>query len=326
MDLSDFAADVLASIDEEKDTGPLYGESPTPKEQHSDDDETYDLKQWAVLGSGQYKAVGTTVKKLPPGMWTYNFTPNGLIFIQRPINVDELLKFPNSVSEKVLHEISEFWTRAKYFKKYGFLHRRGYLFYGPQGGGKSCLVQLIVADIISRGGLVLICENNPANVDAVLQTFRVVEPDRPLICLFEDIDAIIKSYGEANLLSLLDGENQINTVINLATTNYPELLPKRIVSRPRRFDRIIKIENPNAEIRRVYFKERLKIKDVELDKWVEASDGWSFAACAELVISVKCLGNSWEDTLKALDAIKDGKYSSEEFREGPVGFGAATKT
>jgi hypothetical protein len=55
-------------------------------------------------------------------------------------------------------------------------------------------------------------------------------------------------------------------------------------------------------------------------KWVTITDGLSFAALAELVISVTCLGNSLEDTVRVLRTLDDQHPSSREF-ERPGGMG-----
>jgi len=143
--------------------------------------------------------------------------------------------------------------------------------------------------------------------------------------MFEDIDAIIEIHGDSELLQWLDGSHQINKVINIATTNYPERLDRRIVSRPRRFDRIIKIEAPAATIREVYLAKKLPdLVAADLAKWVKVTEGLSFAAMAELVISVACLGNSLEETVEVLRSLDDQHPSSREFeRTGTMGFSAA---
>ena len=118
-----------------------------------------------------------------------------------------------------------------------------------------------------------------------MEVFRKIEPDRPVVCLFEDIDAIIETHGDSELLQWLDGSHQINKVINIATTNYPERLDRRIVSRPRRFDRIIKIESPTAAIRETYLSRKLPdlAANGQLAHWVTMTEGLSFAALAELL-------------------------------------------
>ena len=111
--------------------------------------------------------------------------------------------------------------------------------------GKTCLVQQIITNIVNTDGLVFQCTNHPAVFNDGLAQFRKVEPDRPIVCLFEDIDAIISEHGEDEILQLLDGESAIDKCLNIATTNYPENLDRRLVARPRRFDRVIQIGMPS---------------------------------------------------------------------------------
>jgi hypothetical protein len=318
MDPSDFGSDSKSpytgdqkNLHEAPSCAEACGSS--PKEE--DPRRNYNKEQWAVLGSGTYRAVGKSLAKLPPAMYSLDSDNAGNLFVKKPIEVDSLLRFPNSVADDILSEIDTFWGEecTKAFAYYGYLHRRGYLLYGPQGGGKTCACQLIIADIIKRGGLVILANGSPAHTSSCLLEFREIEPDRPIVCLFEEMEAIISRHGEADILSLLDGENQISRVINISTTNFPELLPQRIISRPRRFDRVIKLGFPPASHRQIYFTHKLKIKENEVEAWVKATDGFSFAACAELVISVKCLGNDFDETIEVLSKLSRGKASSEEF-------------
>jgi len=261
--------------------------------------------QWAYAGPDIFSPVGSTSPKLPRGIYSVVITQQGVLFMKKTICVDDLLSFPDSVSDKILKEITKFWERGNLFEKHGFLHRRGYLLYGPAGSGKSCLLHQIINNIASLNGVVFICDTNPSSFNVGLTSFRQVEPERPVICVFEDIDAIVQHYGEDDLLSLLDGENQINKVLNIATTNYPKKLDGRLIARPRRFDRVIKIGMPTSEIRKIYFKEKLHLENNNLDKWVKETEGLSFAAMAELVISVCCFENDFVETVKILKTMME---------------------
>ena len=230
------------------------------------------------------------------------------------VNVDDLIEFPDSVSDKIIKEIEDFWNKSKAFEKYGFLHRRGYLLYGPAGGGKTSLVQQIIKKIIDRKGLVFICDNPPTLASA-LSVFREIEPNRNIICIFEDIDSIIDSSGEDVILSILDGEMQVDKVLNIATTNYPENLDRRLVGRPRRFDRVIKIGMPNAAVRGLYFSTKLSISNDEINNWVKKTEGFSFAAMAELVISVKCLDHDLNEAIETLRDLLDANPKSSDDRK-----------
>lgn len=278
--------------------------------------------QWSIVSSGKYLASSLTIKTLRSGVYTFRDSSIGILICENPLNTDELISFPDSVSDNIEKEVDIFWNMGEPFKKYGFLHRRGYLLYGPAGSGKSCLVQRIIKNVINRKGIVFICSGSPRIASDGLKIFREVEPDRGIVCVFEDIDAIVSNWGESDVLMLLDGENQVDKVINIATTNYPERLDKRIVARPRRFDRVIKIDMPNEKIRMVYFKNKLGVNGEDLDKWVERTKGFSFASLCELVISVKCLGNNFEESIIRLKEITTIKRSSVEYDSNKIGFDA----
>jgi AAA+ superfamily predicted ATPase len=283
------------------------------------------LVQWAVCGPHTYKPVSSTFPKLASGVYSVAVSQyHGIIYQKKQICVDDLLRFPDSLSDKVLNEITTFWGKGEKFSEHGFLHRRGYLLHGPAGSGKTCLVQQIVADIVKDDGLVFQCTNHPAVFNDGLSQFRKVEPHRPVVCLFEDIDAIVDEHGEDEILTLLDGENQIDRVLNIATTNYPEKLDKRLVARPRRFDRVIEVGMPSPDVRKMYFNKKLKVSDTELDKWVAASNGFSFAACAELVISVCCFEKEFEEAVEILTQMMSAQLSSRKYEtdERGVGFAA----
>lgn len=324
MDLSDFGTDCTNSSRPNHDNH-LYNPHGYYPNQNGDGGGGIRPIQWKIVQSGLFEACGNTARMLPSGAFGCVLNQFGEPqFLHRDLQVDDLIDFANSLPAQILNEIESFWSLGDTFSRYGYLHRRGYLLYGPQGAGKSSVVHQVVHRIIKAGHIAVFCEH-PGILTRAMELFRKVEPDRPLVCLFEDIDAIIEMHGDSELLQWLDGSHQINKVINIATTNYPERLDRRIVSRPRRFDRIIKIESPSGSIRKAYLSRKLPELEAkgELDRWVELTNGLSFAAMAELVISVACLGNGLEETIRLLKALDDSIPSSKEFdRPGGMGFGA----
>lgn len=296
-----------------------------PMESKSKDDYAT-LCQYTFTGDKSWMAVSKTVNSLPAGCYKISCDRNGdSVFELTELNVDELLYFPDSQSDEILQEIDNFWGKGELFKKHGFLHRRGYMLYGPPGGGKTCIVQQIMKNVIDKGGIVFMC-HNPERLINGIHIFRDVEPDRKVVCIFEDIDSIIDEWNDEEILSMLDGEDQIDKVLNLATTNYPEKLDSRIVARPRRFDRVILVRMPNESVRRLYFKEKLNIENDELDIWVEATEDFSFAAMAELVISVKCLGHDFEFAVERIKDIMDVEKHSRDYKgSGGTSFGFGCK-
>ena len=179
----------------------------------------------------------------------------------------------------------------------------------------------VIQDVVQRDGVVLLC-GAPAVLTRGLVVLRRIEPLWPVVCVLEDIDAIVAAHGDEEMLSLLDGESQVDHVLNVATTNYPEQLDRRFVARPRRFDRVVRIDAADKLTRRSYLAAKLPGADAaELERWVRATEGLSLAALTEAVISVRCLGNGFEETIALLRRMGTGRASSREFAAG-AGFAA----
>lgn len=264
-----------------------------------------DTTQWAVLGNGVFRPCSVTTPALPSGVYGVDMDNVGLYLVRRKIITDDLIVLPDTASERVLTALQVFWDAKSKFADKGQLFKRGVMLWGPPGSGKTCTLMLLTHDIINRDGIVIL-PSAPELTTKALQFVRQIEPERPLICVLEDIDEIISQHGEHALLALLDGETQIDNVVFVATTNYPERLDQRLVNRPSRFDEIIKIDMPSAEARRVYFRARLnkiELSDSKLDEWVSETEGLSIAHLKEIVVAVYCLGREYHETMKRLKAM-----------------------
>ena len=270
-------------------------------------------KLWAISGNA-YVPCEESVSQLPSGHYIVNSDPNrGLFFQKRDFSIDDLVDFPDSNSKAVITQIEQFWNLKEHFRNYGFLWKRGILLWGPPGSGKTSTVQIIAQKIIERNGIA-VSVYNPLLTAAGLHILRRIEPERPVLGLIEDIDAIIHDWGESDLLALLDGENQIDNIVYLATTNYPQNLDLRFVNRPSRFDIIAKIGMPNENARRMYFKAKSKsIDSSAIEKWVKDTDGFSMAHLKEMLISVEVFGNAYDDVLDRLNAMINNKDENHNF-------------
>jgi SpoVK/Ycf46/Vps4 family AAA+-type ATPase len=119
----------------------------------------------------------------------------------------------------------------------------------------------------------------------------------------------------------LDGVKQIEDVVYIATTNYPEKLQDRITNRPSRFDRRYKVELPNEEIRRAYIQHKLTdedIKNINIEEWVERTDGMSLSHLKEVVISTIVMGREFEEVMDNLEGLK---RAPSVRGSGKMGFG-----
>jgi len=122
-----------------------------------------------------------------------------------------------------------------------------------------------------------------------MRVLRQIQEDTPVVVIIEDIDSFLEIYNESEILNVLDGVNEVNKVVFLATTNYPEKLGARIVNRPSRFDKRFRIGYPSKTSRRMYFehligegdenklKQKISDLNLDLDRWVEDTDEMSVA-------------------------------------------------
>lgn len=286
--------------------------------------EQKEATMWAVHGVNFFPC-DRAVDILVPGQYEVQNSPQSGIFFQlKTTSFDNLLRLPDSASEEILNGIEKFWTKEKHFRKFGFLHKRGVLLWGPPGSGKTSTLQLLSQSIVEAGG-VSIYVNNPSVAAQGLAILRRIEPIRCVMVMMEDLDAMIQNHGEHEVLALLDGELQIDKVVFIATTNYPERLDKRIVNRPSRFDIVKLIDMPNADARRMFLEaknKRLtpkkgrngpKLADgsLELDTWVKETEGFSIAHLKEMIVSVEVFEVPFEKALERLRSMATPPRSTD---------------
>lgn len=262
---------------------------------------------WTKVSDGVYGAAGFSVDVgLPAGAYRVRITNTGLFLTRIQIHSDRMLDLPDSPAAQVIADITAFWDRASTFNRLSFLHKRGILFYGPPGSGKSVILMKIAANLVETGGLVIISDDNASVTAAGLQTVRKIEPDRPIVVLLEDVDTMA-AKNEQGLLSLLDGEAQTEHVVYLGTTNYPERLPARLVNRPSRFDETIRVGMPTPQARFYYMRTIIPL-DIASDEviwdWVEQTDGLALAHLREFVVGVLCLDHNPSMVIGRLRAMK----------------------
>lgn len=279
-------------------------------------------RRWSA-SDDKFWACQQTYNEIPAGLYKPAFSNSIGYYLEKQIvDTDDIIVLPDTESESVLKEIERFWTLKPEFEKRGFIYKRGILLWGDPGSGKTCTIQLLIQSIIEKGG-VAIFANHHETTSNCLQMLRKIEPDRPLVVLFEDLDALVREHGESGYLALLDGESQVNNVVFIATTNYPERLDKRFVDRPSRFDTIKLIPMPGADARYVYLKTKEpSLTKEELEQWVSMSKGFSVAHLKEMIISSRCYGKPVEKVVKRLRKMMDQKLTSDDATEkdSSIGF------
>jgi len=282
---------------------------------------TDQLPIWKFDEDGDYSSVKTAhIGPLPAGLYrAFINTEDQLYFTPKKPNSDTLIDLPGLPIGYVLEQIESFWSKAEEYKKFGFLQKRGIMFYGPPGGGKSSIVGLLLRQLTRLDGVCFVADNFSVLSESIAR-FRKVEVNRPIMTLVEDIETNFESSNGSNFaqneraaLALYDGEQQVNNIVHVATTNKPELIADRFIRRPGRFDLVIGIHAPTREAREAYLKticnEHLTAK--QLSDIVNQTEGLSLAYLREIASTYLVLGLPLDETIKRLQDQSKKKFSNK---------------
>jgi hypothetical protein len=282
------------------------------------------MKRWSAAND-VFRGAAETYDELPAGLYRTEVDAYGnpLLTKQKHLT-DGLLELPDDAGLAILSEFDDFWARRQAFKDRDFLHKRGFILWGPPGSGKTSCVNLLIKRLVKDSNGVVLFLDNPGVAGICLRMLRMIEPDRPIVAIMEDVDALVQRHGEHEYLALLDGEAQVDRICFVATTNYPERLDRRFCDRPSRFDTVQYIGMPSAVAREAYLKAKEpSLTGTELRAWVAQTEGFSLAHLKELIIAVKCLGQSFEKALDRLESMRVARPTSDdEPTRRKIGFSA----
>lgn len=260
-----------------------------------------------------------TYSQIEAGLYSIRFSDNvGWYLHKKQVNLDELIELPFPELKEVMSSIETFWKRKDKFKEYGYAFKRGILLYGVPGGGKTSIINLLCKYLIEKlNGVVFTItdDGDLGRYSAFMpEIYRTIERERPIITVIEDIDGLCSGGStETALINLLDGIDQMENVVYIATTNYTERLSARVLNRPNRFDRRFEVTSPNEECREIYFRHKLKENDlanIDMQKWVEHSKGLTMAHLGEIIKSVAIMGNDFDETITTLRQLREIPVSS----------------
>ncbi len=185
------------------------------------------------------------------------------------------------------------------FEHLGITPSKGVLLYGPPGTGETLLAKALAteseANFISIKGPELLSKWVGESEKGIREIFRKARQAAPCIVFFDEADAIAPTRGEGSgdamvtervisqLLTELDGLEELKNVVVVAATNRPDMLDAALL-RAGRFDKLIRLTWPDAESRMAIFEVHLRGKpiddDVNISELVNASEGFTGADIA----------------------------------------------
>jgi hypothetical protein len=291
-----------------------------------------------VLKDGHYMPMQSTIEVLPAGYYKPEVNHyNGEIYATpKDVVLPKLYDLPNDIHKTVLDDIKHFWASEERYKKFGNVYKRNILLYSVPGNGKTSLINILANELIKEHNGIIISIDDEEALEAypkLMQRVRQVEPDRKVITIIEDFERLIrKDYLSALLLQILDGSEQFNNVVTIATTNYPNDIGEQYTARPSRFNIKIEYKKPNEEVRKFYITQKLADAGIEIDekvgedidRLVKKSEGYTFDFVKEVVQGIYVDDIPEDEIFERInDAIKrKGRYNTTENEPTQVGFSA----
>lgn len=279
---------------------------------------------WVSETGFKFKKVTLVEHKLPAGVYSFFESDNGRFFEKQNFPTDKPVSLPGLPCEHILNQIKMFWDKREVYHQHGLLHKRGILLYGSPGCGKTSIIRLLCDEIIKADGVVFSIDSFQKAATFVSE-FRQAEPERPILTIQEDIEGFFDGTAGADelkaALGFLDGENQTDNIVHLATTNEPEKLADRFIKRPGRFDLVIGLHAPLRETREAYLRHvDPNLDSVVLQEIVEKTDGLSLAYLRELISTHVCLGIPIDETLSRIRTDSKKKILKNKKSEEKFGF------
>lgn len=180
-------------------------------------------------------------------------------------------------TKQKLKEVIE-WPleHPKLFVKAGVKPAKGILLHGPPGTGKTLLAKAIAneaqANFISVKGPELISKWVGESEKHVRDIFKKARQVAPSVIFFDEFDSISSVRGQSQndatertvnqLLTELDGVEDLEKVVVIAATNRPDLVDPGLL-RPGRIDIKIEIPLPDEESREAIFEVHTKGMPIE---------------------------------------------------------------
>jgi hypothetical protein len=218
--------------------------------------------------------------------------PDDIRFHHLPVINREEIILPQHLLETVERNTVVFAEHSARLLAAGRHLRRGLLFHGAPGTGKTLTIMYLAAQMKGRT-IILMTGRMMGLIGPSCQLARALAP---AVVVMEDVDLIAVERGRSEhtgpllfeLLNEMDGLAEDTDVVFLLSTNRPDTLEPALVARPGRIDQAIEFPLPDADCRKrliqLYGRGlEMQLDEAQLDDMVRRTDGASPAFIRELL-------------------------------------------
>ncbi|KAF2833650.1 P-loop containing nucleoside triphosphate hydrolase protein [Ophiobolus disseminans] len=198
--------------------------------------------------------------------------------------------------KKALTEVAnKFFDNKDIYDEYGVPWKRGLIFHGPVGNGKTISLKALMHTLQDRNPpiVTLYVKSAPYSYN-IRSVFEMARAMSPCLLVLEDIDTIVTSSTRSYFFNEVDGLENNDGILMIATTNHLDKLDPGLSKRPSRFDRKYLFPLPDQGERALYaqyWQKKLKDKKsiefpVKLCNAIaEITEDFSFAYLKEAFVA-----------------------------------------
>lgn len=202
-------------------------------------------------------------------------------------------------------DVEGFFDSRETYQKLKVPWKRGIIYYGPPGNGKTISIKAMMHSLYQRGTdgdsrmsvptlYVRTLSSYMGPEYSLAQIFGKARQEAPCYLVFEDLDSIVSDNVRSYFLNEVDGLKSNDGILMVGSTNHLDRLDPGISKRPSRFDRKYYFSNPDYAQRVQYCKfwqgkladnKDLDFPDKLCDKIAEITDKFSFAYMQEAFVA-----------------------------------------
>lgn len=225
------------------------------------------------------------------------------------------------MKKQIIDDVENFFDGRETYQNLKVPWKRGIIYYGPPGNGKTISIKAMMHSLYQRGAngnnkmtvptLYVRTLSSFAGPEYSIQAiFAKARQQAPCYLVFEDLDSIVDDHVRSYFLNEVDGLKNNDGILMVGSTNHLDRLDPGIAKRPSRFDRKYYFPDPDYEQRVQYAKfwqgKLDDNKDIEFpDKLCPAianiTDKFSFAYMQEAfvasLLAIAGRGNKTEEEI-----------------------------
>ncbi|KAK5245880.1 hypothetical protein LTR16_007204, partial [Cryomyces antarcticus] len=142
------------------------------------------------------------------------------------------------MKEELTAVSKRFFDSKDVYEDIGVPWKRGLIFHGPAGNGKTISIKALMHTLYDRKDPIptLYVKSAPATFH-IRNVFAMARRMSPCLLVFEDVDTIVTPQTRSYFFNEVDGLEKNDGILMVASTNHLDQLDPGLSKRPSRFDR-----------------------------------------------------------------------------------------